>query len=205
MGPPIQRPKPQTEKHGAAENDDAVIHAHGIRPRRRRPHGEKPDQHRIRHREHGDDGPETWTHPERAPLDLGIGRGEPLVEHHASGEQEGRVVPRDDQGDEGVETDRRTDVDEGQQEVDEDCDADGDEGEGRRFVDLGGRGFSMTCPPFFLGAGWCWGAGKGARLTLAMVRENGRPPSRAKAQSIREAVAKTPTQAKIWATVTMQI
>ena len=42
-------------------------------------------------------------------------------------------------------------------------------------------------------------------LTRAMYLENGTPPSRAKAHSIREAVARIPTQAKNWVMITMQI
>jgi hypothetical protein len=42
-------------------------------------------------------------------------------------------------------------------------------------------------------------------LTRAMRLENGRPPSRAKAQSIREAVVRIPTQANNWVMSIMQI
>ena len=44
-----------------------------------------------------------------------------------------------------------------------------------------------------------------ALLTRAMKAEKGRPPSRAKAQSIREAVARIPTKEKHWVMIIMQI
>lgn len=46
--------------------------------------------------------------------------------------------------------------------------------------------------------------GKAAWLTLAMYLEPGSPPSRANAQSMREAVATMPTVAKNWATMTIE-
>ncbi len=44
-----------------------------------------------------------------------------------------------------------------------------------------------------------------ALLTRAMRPENGRPPSRAKAHSIREAVKRRPTKENNWVIIIMQI
>lgn len=60
------------------------------------------------------------------------------MQHDAGGEDEGGVVARDDEGDEGCEADGGADVDEGEEEVDEGCYADCPEGEEGALVNLRG-------------------------------------------------------------------
>ena len=137
MMPSIHDPKQHTKNHDAAKNQHAVVHALDARIPLHGPHGPKGTEDRIHNRDDGD-GDAPAAEFEGAPGDFRVRGAEALVQHDGRGEDEGGVVARDDEGDEGAETDGGADVDEGEEEVDDCCGADGVEGEVGAFVDLRG-------------------------------------------------------------------
>ncbi len=72
----------------------------------------------------------------RGPGDLGFGGPQALVEHDGSGEDEGGVVTRYDEGHEGAEADGGAYIDEAEEEVDDGCCTDGVEREVGALVRL---------------------------------------------------------------------
>ena len=52
--PAVDQPEQETEKHHAAEHDDAVVHALSTGLHRRRPHGEERADEGVSYRHHGD-------------------------------------------------------------------------------------------------------------------------------------------------------
>ena len=135
MMPTVHDPEQHTKHHDAAKNQDAVIHALDIRIPLDRPHGPKGSENRIRNRDDGD-GDAPTAQFEGTPGDFRVRGAEALVQHDGCGEDEGGVVARHDEGDEGAEADGGADVDEGEEEVDDCCGADGVEGKVGAFVDL---------------------------------------------------------------------
>lgn len=137
MLPAIRDPKPHAKKQRRPPQQDGIIHLLRRRSHKRRPHGKEAHYDGIEDRDDGD-GDAGATQAEGAPGELVVRGGEALVQHDAGGEDEGGVVARDDEGDEGVETDGGADVYEAQEEVDDCCYADCAEGEGGALVDLVG-------------------------------------------------------------------
>ena len=133
--PAIHDPKQHTKNHDPAINQHAIIHALYVRVPFDGPHGPKGAEEGIHNRDDGDGDPPP-AEPEGTPGDVRVRGAEALVEHDGGGEDEGGVVARHDEGDEGAEADGGADVDEGEEEVDDRCGADGVEGEVGAFVDL---------------------------------------------------------------------
>lgn len=135
MMPTVNEPKQHAKKHNAPKHQDAVVHTLDSWVLLHGPHGPEGPEHRIHDRGDGDRDAET-AEAEGAPGDVGVGRPEALVQHDGGGEDEGGVVARNDEGDEGAEADGGADVDKGEEEVDDGCGADGVEGEVGALVDL---------------------------------------------------------------------
>lgn len=102
--PPVHEPKQHTEDHDAAVHQNTVIHLLDVRVLCRRPHGEEGAEQGVQDGYDCDWDAET-SEPEGAPGDLGFGGPEALVEHDGRREDEGGVVARNDEGDEGAKTD----------------------------------------------------------------------------------------------------
>lgn len=136
MFSPVHQPKTSCEKQRSTIHQDAVVHTLEIRQRSGRPKREESPQRRKskcsnRHRR------SKPSELERSPRNLRIGRGQAFIEHDSSGQHEGRVVGSHNQRDEGTESDGRTDVDEGEEEIDDGGGANGVEGELGSFIYLG--------------------------------------------------------------------
>lgn len=123
MVPTVNEPKQHAQNHNAAKHQDAVVHTLDIRVLLHWPHGPKGPERRIHDRGDGHRDAEA-AEAEGAPGNLRVGRPEAFVQHDGGGEDEGGIVARDDEGDEGAEADGGADVDEGEEEVDDGCGAD---------------------------------------------------------------------------------
>ncbi len=135
MMSPVHEPEQHTENHDPTVHQNAVIHVLDIWVCRRRPHGEEGSEQGIQYRYDGEWNAEP-SEPERAPRDLRFGGPQALVEHDGCGKDEGGVVARYDEGDEGAKPDGGAYVDEREEEVDDGCCADGVEREVGALVHL---------------------------------------------------------------------
>lgn len=135
MIPTVHEPKQHAEQHDAPKHQDAIVHTLDGRVLLDGPHGPEGPEYGIHDRGDGERDAEA-AEAEGAPGDLGVGRPEALVQHDGGGEDEGGVVARYDEGDEGAEADGRADIDEGEEDVDDGCGADGVEGEVGALVNL---------------------------------------------------------------------
>ena len=104
MMSPIHEPEEHADDHHTTVHQDTVIHVLDVRVLGGRPHGKKGTEQRIQYGCDRDWDAET-SEPEGTPRNLGIGGSKALVQHDGCGEDEGRVVTRYDEGDEGAETD----------------------------------------------------------------------------------------------------
>ena len=131
----IYEPKEHTDNHDTTVHQNAVVHVFDVRVLSRRPHGPEGAEDGIQYRYDGDGDAEA-PEPEGTPGDLGVRGSKALVEHDGCGEDEGGVVARYDEGDEGAETDGGADVDEGKEEINDSCRANGVKREVGALVDL---------------------------------------------------------------------
>ena len=109
--PSVGKPEDHTEDQGRAINKHTIVHFLNRRVHYGGEEGkDKPDEREC-HCQNRDGNAET-SHSKPSVGDLRSGRGETLVQHNSSCEEEGRIVAGDYERDERIEANGRANVDE---------------------------------------------------------------------------------------------